>query len=143
MDWATRKVLAWRISNTDEAEFCVEAFNEAEHRFGAPGIMNSDQGSQFTSFAWTDRMKGAGVRISMDGRGRCIDNIFIERLWRSLKYERVYLRAWETGSQARADIGQWMTFYNHQRPHAAHGGRPPAAVYWTKLQPDQQAQKVA
>lgn len=143
MDWATRKVLAWRISNTDEAEFCVEAFNEAVHRFGAPEIMNSDQGSQFTSFAWTDRMKRAGVRISMDGRGRCIDNIFIERLWRSLKYECVYLRAWETGSQARADIGQWMTFYNHQRPHAAHGGRPPAAVYWNKLQPDQQAQKVA
>lgn len=143
MDWATRKVLAWRISNTYEAEFCVEAFNEAVHRFGAPEIMNSDQGSQFTSFAWTDRMKRAGVRISMDGRGRCIDNIFIERLWRSLKYECVYLRAWETGSQARADIGQWMTFYNHQRPHAAHGGRPPAVVYWNKLQPDQQAQKVA
>ena len=143
MDWATRKVLAWRISNTDEAEFCVEAFNEAVHRFGAPEIMNSDQGSQFTSFAWTDRMKRAGVRISMDGRGRCIDNIFIERLWRSLKYECVYLRAWETGSQARADIGQWMTFYNHQRPHAAHGGRPPAVVYWNKPQPDQQAQKVA
>ena len=143
MDWATRKVLAWRISNTDEAEFCVEAFNEAVHRFGAPEIMNSDQGSQFTSFAWTDRMKRAGVRISMDGRGRCIDNIFIERLWRSLKYECVYLRAWETGSQARADIGQWMTFYNHQRPHAAHGGRPPVAVYWNKPQPDQQAQKRA
>ena len=143
MDWATRKVLAWRISNTYEAEFCVEAFNEAVHRFGAPEIMNSDQGSQFTSFAWTDRMKRAGVKISMDGRGRCIDNIFIERLWRSLKYECVYLRAWETGSQARADIGQWMTFYNHQRPHVAHGGQPPAAVYWNKLQPDQHAQKVA
>ena len=143
MDWATRKVLAWRISNAYEAEFCVEAFNEAVHHFGGPEIMNSDQGSQFTSFAWTDRMKRAGVRISMDGRGRCIDNIFIERLWRSLKYECVYLRAWETGSQTRADIGQWITFYNHQRPHAAHGGRPPAAVYWSKLQPDQQAQKVA
>lgn len=143
MDWATRKVLAWRISNTYEAEFCVEAFNEAVHRFGAPEIMNSDQGSQFTSFAWTDRMKRAGVKISMDGRGRCIDNIFIERLWRSLKYECVYLRAWETGSQARADIGQWMTFYNHQRPHAAHGGQPPALVYRNKLQPDQHAQKVA
>jgi len=90
MDWATRKVLAWRISNTYEAEFCIEAFNEAVHRFGAPEIMNSDQGSQFTSFAWTDRMKRAGVKISMDGRGRCIDNIFIERLWRSLKYECVY-----------------------------------------------------
>lgn len=143
MDWATRKVLAWRISNTYEAEFCVEAFNEAVHRFGAPEIMNSDQGSQFTSFAWIDRMKRTGVRISMDGRGRCIDNIFVERLWRSLKYECVYLRAWETGSQARADIGQWMTFYNHQRPHAAHGGRPPAMVYWNKLLSDQRAQTIA
>ena len=106
MDWATRKVLALRISNTYEAEFLVEAFNEAVRRFGAPEIMNSDHGSQFTSFTWTDRMKRAGIRISMDGRGRFIDNIFIERLWRSLKYECVYLRAWETGSQAKVDIGQ-------------------------------------
>ncbi len=156
MDWFTRKVLAWRISNTCEAEFCVEAFNEAVHRFGAPEIMNSDhpfrrmpafacrvRGSQFTSFAWTDRMKRAGARISMDGKGRCIDNIFIERLWRSLKYECVYLHAWETGSQAKAGIGRWMTFYNQQRPHAAHGGQPPAVVYWNQTQPDQQARTVA
>lgn len=105
--------------------------------------MNSDQGGQFTSFAWTDRMKRIGVRISMDGRGRCINNIVIERLWRSTKYECVYLRAWETGSQVRADIGQWMTFDNHQRPHAAHSGRPPAMGCWNKLQPNKQAQKVA
>ncbi|WP_245190870.1 DDE-type integrase/transposase/recombinase, partial [Jannaschia formosa] len=97
MDWSTRKVLAWRISNTLEADFCVEALNEAIHRFGPPEIMNTDQGAQFTSFAWTDRLKRVGTRISMDGKGRCIDNIFIERLWRSLKYECVYLHAWETG----------------------------------------------
>ena len=111
--------------------------------YDAPEIMNSDQGSQFTSFVWTDRMKRAGTRISMDGKGRCIDNIFIERLWRSLKYECVYLHAWETGSQAKEGIGRWMTFYNHQRPHAAHGGKTPAVVYWNQIQPDQQAQRVA
>jgi putative transposase len=117
MDWSTRKVLAWRISNTYEAEFCVEALNEAIHRFGPPEIMNSDQGSQFTSFAWTDRLKQAGVKISMDGKGRCIDNIFIERLWRSLKYECVYLHAWETGSHARTEIGRWISFYNPASQH--------------------------
>ena len=93
MDWFTRKVLAWRISNTLEADFCVEALNEAIHRFGPPEIMNTDQGSQFTSFAWTDRLKQVGTKISMDGKARYLDNIFIERLWRSLKYECVYLHA--------------------------------------------------
>lgn len=105
--------------------------------------MNTDQGSQFRSFAWTDQLKQAGVQISMDGKGRCIDNIFIERLWRSLKYECVYLHAWETGSQARAGIGRGINFYNRQRPHAAHGGQPPAMVYWNRIEPDQQAQRVA
>lgn len=146
MDWHTRKVLAWRISNTLEADFCVEALNEAIHKFGPPEIMNTDQGSQFTSFAWTDRLRRTGVRISMDGKGRYLDNIFIERLWRTLKYECVYLHAWETGSQAKAGIRKWMTFYNHQRPHSALGGRPPAVVYWlrkNKTKPDQQVQKVA
>nr|WP_254433771.1 IS3 family transposase [Paracoccus yeei] len=143
MDWLTRKVLAWRISNTLEADFCVEALNEAIHRFGAPGIMNTDQGSQFTSFAWTDRLKRVGTRISMDGKGRCIDNIFIERLWRSLKYECVYLHAWETGSQAKVGIGHWINFYNHRRPHTAHGGQPPAVVYFNSSETDQQAQAVA
>lgn len=143
MDWHTRKVLAWRLSNTLEADFCVEALTEAIHRFGAPEIRNTDQGSQFTSFAWTTRLRQAGVRISMDGKGRCIDNVFIERLWRSLKYESVYLHAWETGSQAKAGIGTWASFYNHQRPHSAHGGQPPAVVYQTATQPDQQARRVA
>ena len=97
MDWFTRKVLAWRISNTLDAEFCLEALNEAIHKFGPPEIMNTDQGSQFTSFDWTDRLQRAKTKISMDGKARYLDNIFIERLWRSLKYECVYLHAWETG----------------------------------------------
>jgi putative transposase len=155
MDWFTRKVLAWRISNTLEADFCVEALNEAIHKFGPPEIMNTDQGSQFTSFAWTDRLKRVGTRISMDGKGRCLDNpraflrtsggnaLDMSRLWRSLKYECVYLHAWETGSQAKAGVGHWITFYNHQRPHAAHGGQPPAVVYFNATQTDQQVQAVA
>jgi len=146
MDWHTRKVLAWRISNTLEAEFCVEALNEAIYKFGPPEIMNTDQGSQFTSFVWTDRLRRSSVRISMDGKGRYLDNIFVERLWRSLKYECVYLHACETGSEARAGIRKWMGFYNHKRPHSALGGRSPAMVYWQgrqNMQPDQQEQRVA
>ena len=146
MDWHTRKVLAWRISNTLEADFCVAALNEAIHKFGPPEIMNTDQGSQFTSFAWTDRLRRSTIRISMDGKGRFLDNIFVERLWRSMKYECVYLHAWETGSEARAGIGNWMEFYNHKRPHSSHGGKPPAVVYWQRnetTQPDQQEQRVA
>ena len=155
MDWFTRKVLAWRISNTLEADFCVDALNEAIHRFGPPEIMNTDQGSQFTSFTWTDRLKRIGTRISMDGKGRCLDNpraflrtdgrnaLDMSRLWRSLKYECVYLHAWETGSEARAGIGRWITFYNHHRPHTAHGGQPPAVVYFNATQTDQQVQAVA
>jgi putative transposase len=143
MDWFPHKVLAWRISNTLEADFCVEALNEAIHRFGPPEIMNTDQGRQFTSFVWTDRLKRVGTRISMDGKGRCLDNVFIKGLWRSMKCECVYLHAWETGSQARAGVGRWITFYNHQRPHAAHGGQPPAVVCFNATKTDQQVQAVA
>jgi putative transposase len=143
MDWCTRKFLACRISNTLEADVCVEALNEAIHKFGPPEIMNTDQGSQFTSFAWTDRLKRVDTRISMDGKGRCLDNILIKRLWRSLKYECVYLQAWETGSQAKAGIGRWIAFHNHQRPHAAHGGQPPAVAYLNTIEIDQQVQAVA
>lgn len=146
MDWATRKVLAWRLSNTLEADFCVEALNEALIGFGVPDIMNTDQGSQFTSWAWTDRLKQAGVKISMDGKGRFLDNIFVERLWRSLKYECVYLHAWSGGREARAGIGKWMNFYNQRRPHSALGGRTPSAVYWSakdQEQPDWQTRSVA
>ena len=104
------------------------------------------QGSQFTSFAWTDRLRRSGVRISMDGKGRFLDNIFVERLWRRMKYECVYLHAWVTGSEARAGIAKWVEFYNHKRPHSAHGGKPPAEVHWLEqedMQPDQQEQRVA
>ena len=134
MGWHTRKVLAWRISNTLEAEFCVDALNEAIHKFGPPDIMNTDQGSQFTSFVWTDRLRRSNVRISMDGKGRFLDNIFVERLWRSLKYECVYLHAWETGSEAKAGVRKWVEFYNHKRPHSSLGGKPPAVVYWQRTE---------
>jgi len=129
MDWSSRKVLAWRLSNTMDVRFCVEALDEALGHHGPPEIFNTDQGSQFTSWAWTQRLREAGVRISMDGRGRFLDNIFIERLWRSLKYECVYLRAFAGGREARQAIGEWMSFYNHRRPHAAHGGETPVRVY--------------
>ena len=118
MDWFARKVLAWRISNTMAADFCVEALNEAVDKFGPPEIMITDRGSQFTSFDLIGPLKRSKNEISKDGKARCLDNIFIEQLWRFLKYECVYLRAWETGSQARSDIGRWITFCNHQRPHA-------------------------
>jgi putative transposase len=133
MDWWSRKVLAWRLSNTMDVQFCVDALDDALDRHGCPEIFNTDQGSQFTSWAWTQRLKEAGVRLSMDGRGRFLDNIFIERLWRSLKYECIYLHAFSGGRDARQGIGDWMTFYNHRRPHAAHGGETPVGVYRERL----------
>ena len=129
MDWATRHVLAWRLSNTIDARFCAEALNEAMAKYGKPEIFNTDQGSQFTSFEFTGVRKAAGVAISMDGRGRCMDNIFIERLWRSLKYEAVYLHEMTDGFVAERVIGEWMTFYNTVRPHSALGGATPAEAY--------------
>ena len=129
MDWATRKVLAWRVSNTMDVAFCVEALQEALARFGRPEIFNTDQGSQFTSADFTDVLRGAQVRISMDGRGRWMDNVFIERLWRSLKYECVYLHAFETGSELRAGLMQWISYYNTRRPHSALGGNTPDEAY--------------
>ena len=146
MDWHSRRVLSWRLSNTLEAEFCADALEEAIACFGPPEIMNTDQGSQFTAFAWTNPLRKAGICISMDGKGRFLDNIFIERLWRSVKYECVYLHAWETGSEARARRRTWFDFYNHRRPHAALDGRPPAVVYRTGTtitQPHQETRKVA
>ncbi len=129
MDWATRHVLAWRLSNTMDAGFCVEALVEALARYGRPEIFNTDQGSQFTSFDFTGVLKDAGVAISMDGRGRCMDNVFIERLWRSLKYEAVYLHELADGFAAERVIGDWIGFYNTERPHSVHGGRTPAEAY--------------
>jgi len=131
MDWFSRKVLAWRLSNTLEANFCVAALEAAIARHGRPDIFNTDQGSQFTSFAFTTTLKDAGIRISMDGRGRWIDNVFIERLWRSLKYECVFLNAFETGSEARNGIGSWIDYYNRRRPHSSFDGRTPDEVYAT------------
>jgi putative transposase len=129
MDWATRKVLSWRISNTMEADFCIAALEEAIERFGVPEIFNTDQGSQFTSPRFTAVLKNAGIRISMDGRGRWLDNVFIERFWRSLKYECVYLHAFETSSELRAGVTKWVDLYNARRPHSALAGRTPNEAY--------------
>src|SRR5207249_9451700 len=129
MDWASRKVLAWRLANTMDADFCVAAVEEAITRYGRPGIFNTDQGSQFTSFAFTNTLNDVGIRVSMDGRGRWMDNVFIERLWRSLKYECVFLNAFETGSEARQGIGHWIGYYNADRPHSALAGRTPDETY--------------
>jgi putative transposase len=129
IDWASRAVLAWRLSNTMEASFCVLALEEALARFGRPEIFNTDQGSQFTSAAFTGTLVAAGIRVSMDGRGRWMDNVFIERLWRSLKYEDIYLKGYADGREARTGIAAWIAFYNTQRPHQALGNRPPMAVW--------------
>jgi putative transposase len=129
IDWASRAVLAWRLSNTMDVSFCVSALEEALARFGRPEIFNTDQGSQFTSAAFTGRLMAAGVKISMDGRGRWMDNVFIERLWRSLKYEDVYLKGYADGREARAGIASWMAFYNLQRPHQALANRTPMTVW--------------
>ena len=128
MDWATRHVLAWRLSNTMDASFCVGALDDALVR-ATPEILNTDQGSQFTSDAFADRVLGAGVAFSMDGRGRFLDNIFIERLWRSLKYEAVYLHELRGGLDAERIIGSWIDFYNEVRPHSSLGGRTPGDAY--------------
>ena len=128
MDWATRHVLSWRLSNTMDASFCAGALGDALVR-ATPEILNTDQGSQFTSEAFADRVLAAGVRFSMDGRGRFLDNIFIERLWRSLKYEAVYLYELRDGVEAERIIGSWIDFYNEVRPHSSLGGRTPGEVY--------------
>ena len=129
MDWATRKVLAWRVSNTMDVSFCVEALEEALARYGKPKIFNTDQGSQFTSDTFTGVLRGAGIKVSMDGRGRWMDNVFIERLWRSLKYECVYLNDFETGSELRAGLGRWFDYYNNCRPHSTLAGQTPTEAY--------------
>jgi putative transposase len=117
IDWASRAVLAWRLSNTMDTGFCIAALDEALARHGAPKIFNTDQGAQFTSAAFTGRLEAAGIAISMDGRGRFMDNIFIERLWRSIKYEEVHLKAYADGREARDGIGSWMNFYNRASEH--------------------------
>jgi putative transposase len=129
IDWYSRRVLSWRLSNSMETSFCLDALNEAMERFGRPEIFNTDQGSQFTADAFTKVLRNAGVTISMDGRGRCIDNVFVERVWRSLKYEEVFLHAYENLDEARAGIGRYFEFYNLRRPHQSLGYQTPDAFY--------------
>lgn len=133
LDVASRKVLAFRLSNTLTADFCVEALEEALAKFGAPEIFNTDQGAQFTSDEWLKTLKDAGVAISMDGKGRWIDNVFIERLWRSVKYEEVYLHAYTSGTAARTGLTRYFSFYNARRSHQALEYRTPDEVYFDAL----------
>ena len=129
MDWFSRRVLSWRVSITMETNFCVEALTEAMERYGQPEIFNTDQGVQFTSASFIDELADRGVRISMDGKGRYLDNIFIERLWRSLKYEEVYLKAYASVAEARRNLGEWLAFYNDVRPHQSLDYRTPREVF--------------
>ena len=129
MDWYSRKVLAWRVSNSMDADPCVEALEEAISRYGAPDIFNTDQGSQFTSDAFTGVLKEADIKISMDGKGRWVDNVFVERLWRSLKYEEVYLKAYDTVAEAWLGIGNYFRFYNRERRHQSLDRQTPDQVY--------------
>ncbi len=132
IDWHSRKVLAHQVSNTMDAEFCVQALKEALLRFGCPEIFNTDQGSQFTSESFTGTLESAGVKVSMDGKGRCIDNIFVERLWRTVKYEYLYLHAFEGGQDLQKGLRSWVQWYNQQRPHQGLGYRTPDEVYYAE-----------
>ena len=132
VDWFSRRVLAWRLSITLDVSFCIEALEEALSKYGKPEIFNTDQGSQFTSEAFTGRLKKEGIEISMDGKGRWCDNVFVERLWRSLKYEHVYLHAYESVTEARSKIGRYFEFYNEQRPHSSLGAQTPDQVYFLR-----------
>jgi putative transposase len=139
MDWASRRVLSWRLSNTLTTDFCIEAVRDALARYGVPEIFNTDQGSQFTSLEFTQLLKDHGIAISMDGKGCWRDNVFVERLWKSIKYEEVYLRAYESVSAAKAGIGNYLTFYNSRRPHSALDGGTPDAFYFANLPALEQA----
>jgi len=134
MDWATRRVLSWRLSNTLDTRFCIEALKEALFKYGAPEIFNTDQGCQFTSEAFTSVLKTWNVRISMDGKGRFKDNIFIERLWRTLKYERIYLKTYETGTELFKDLAIWFTHYNEERKHTSLDKLTPNEAYFQGLE---------
>jgi putative transposase len=129
MDWHTRHVLSWRLSTTQDVRFCLEALEEALDVYGTPEIFNTDQGSQFTSKDWTGALRARGIQISMDGKGCWIDNVFVERLWRSLKYECVYLNAFDSVRDAQAGIGTWMDYYNRERPHSSLDEQTPAEAY--------------
>ena len=133
VDWFSRRVLSWRVSITLEAAFCIEALEDALARYGRPAIFNTDQGSQFTSSGFTDVLVRNGIAISMDGKGSWRDNVFVERLWRSIKYEEVYLRAYDTVSEARASLGRYLAFYNGRRPHSSLDRQTPDQAYFTRL----------
>lgn len=132
VDWFSRRVLSWKRSNTMDVSFCLEALDEALGKYGKPEIFNTDQGSQFTSVAFTDRLKQEGIRISMDGKGRWADNVFVERFWRSLKYEEVYLHAYESVTAARAGISRYIEFFNQQRPHSSLNRQTPDQIYFNR-----------
>ena len=136
VDWATRRILAWRVSITLDAGFCIEAREEALSRHGQPEIFNSDQGSQFTSTDFIKVLAARQIKISMDGKGAWRDNVFVERLWRSIKYEEVYLRAYASVSEARSGMGRYIAFYNGRRPHSSLDGRTPDQAYFNPLRPD-------
>jgi putative transposase len=133
IDWFSRRVLSWKLSITMDVSFCLETLDEALGKYGKPEIFNTDQGSQFTSVAFTDRLKQKGIRISMDGKGRWADNVFVERFWRSIKYEEVYLHAYESVSAARSGIGRYVEFFNQQRPHSSLNRQTPDQVYFNRL----------
>jgi len=133
IDWFSRRVLAWRLSITMEVEFCLEAVEEAMAKYGKPDIFNTDQGSQFTSTAFTGLLQDNAIAISMDGKGSWRDNVFVERLWRSVKYEEVYLRAYDSVGQARASLGRYLDFYNAKRPHSSLDARTPDHAYFNNL----------
>ena len=134
VDWHTRRVLSWRLSITMDTSFCIEAVQEALEKYGSPDIFNTDQGSQFTSEAFTSVLRDKNIAISMDGKGAWRDNVFVERLWRSVKYEEVYLKAYASVAEARAGIGSYLNFYNTKRPHQGLDGNTPDAAYFTQLQ---------
>jgi putative transposase len=133
LDWFSRRVLAWRLSITMDAGFCVETLEDALMRHGRPDIFNTDQGSQFTGAAFIGALAKNGITISMDGKGAWCDNVFVERLWRSVKYEEVYLRAYDSVSEARASIGLYFDFYNQRRPHSSLDGITPDRAYFNPL----------
>jgi putative transposase len=133
VDWFSRRVLAWRLSITMEAAFCVEALEDALARYGTPEIFNTDQGSQFTSAEFTSVLLARGIAISMDGKGSWRDNVFVERLWRTIKYEEVYLRAYDRPSEARASLGRYIAFYNSRRPHSSLDRQTPDRAYFNRL----------
>lgn len=135
VDWFSRRVLSWRLSITMDADFCIDALEEALAKYGKPEIFNSDQGSQFTSAAFTKVLIDAGVSISMDGKGAWRDNVFVERLWRTIKYEEIYLHAYESVAEARAGIDRYLSFYNSRRPHSSLDRQTPDRAYFNPLQP--------